>query len=1025
MSDMKHAIVYVADIHYRPEAPEGASSIIKVLLDDVKEQIVRLSEHKFFIAFAGDIAQAGSQPGVYDSFAREVDSRLSEMGLARDARLVVPGNHDLDRDLVAGFLQEYKDIHEERSKTEPAFNDFMSTSNELHAKFDNYAKFLACFAEHNDELCRTGWGRQIADDISVYCLNSALCSFGGLEKINDEGQLAIYTRGLVDWCNNKPTNNNILLLHHPLDHLNTWSRTELQILIEKHFTICLCGHNHRPEVYHQKIPQNAMICTSPPLFCGKEATLAYSILLLEDGQPTSLVYREYSGGKFFPGASISKTNDGVVKLGTDYVRYLREIESTLQSALNSFKGQPNVFVEPTISESRAFSDAPNLLNDIIESPRDALIVAPPQFGLTCLSLYMRLQAYRQKKFWIYIDGAHVKARKIQRFIENEVQHYEKSTADLECIMVDGWDPDVQDHSNMLQQIHDAHPDVPVLLFTNDKAFLESTYDLSKVDRTFEVLHLQALNRLAMRQLVSEYTRSKPVGNEDDLHAHMAIHMEAINIHRTPLNCLTLLRVLDSSYSEKLLNKTKLMKAILFVLFTDYESFSHTSKSPGVDECTYALGRYCKHLVEQGERSFDSREFVTALKSICKEGLIPLDVDAMVNVLLENSILVQYGTDFEFKHRCWVFFFAANNMLHDDEFRSYILEQRRYVNFPEIIDFFAGIDGKRDDALRNLLADLKLLIKEVDSKIGIEGPFNPLSALLWNPSDEFIEETRRQIAEKVESSNLPPAIKDKQADKHYDSVAPYDQSIRKFLNEYSVTSLLCSICALSRALRNSTFVKPELKLEVSEVILNGWEEISKILFWLTPLLAKDGKALHDGLHVVLADGFSKDLNKRFCEILAANPENIVGRLKDDLVSNNVGLLLTEQLTKNESYLQKHFVALFLIAVRPDGWFQPLLEHLNRLHPRSFYLGNLLTALEHEVKLGFLKGRDEALLKRLVGAVLAKRSYMPKKSVKQSRKPIPSHSLLCDSNKLHLDKLLSKHRPTPAGAFRSKNSGDGPR
>lgn len=1005
MSNMKHAIVHVADIHYRPEAPEGASSIMKALLIDLKEQIERLSEYKFFIAFTGDIAQAGGQPGVYDTFAQGIDLRLSEMGLARDTRIVVPGNHDLDRDLVDGFLQEYRDIHKKSSITETAFNDFMSTPNELHAKFDNYAAFLASFAEHDDELCRTGWGRQIADDVSVYCLNSALCSFGGLDDINDEGQLAIYTRGLVDWCNNKTTTNNILLLHHPLDHLNTWSRVELETIIEKHFTICLCGHNHRPEVYHRRIPESGLICTAPPLFCGKDTTLAYSILLLEDGQPTSLVYREYSGGQFLPGTRISKTDDGVVKLGTAYVRYLREMEASLQAALNSFKGQPNVFVEPTIAESREFNDAPNLLRNTIESPRDTMIVAPPQFGLTCLSLYMRLEAYRQKKFWIYIDGTHMKARNIQKFIQMEAQHYDKDATDVECIMIDGWDSNVQDHRNMLQQIHEAHPDVPILLYTIDRAFLETTYTLSKVDRTFGVLHLQALRRNAMRQLVSGYNSSKQVVNEDDLHAQIATHMEAINIHRTPLNCLTLLRVLDSNYSEKLLNKTKLMKAILFVLFTDYESFSHASKSIDVDECTFVLGCYCKQLVVQGTRSFDSRKFVEAIKTICKDRLISLDVDTMVSVLLENNILVQYDSYFEFKHRCWIFFFAANYMLHDDEFMSYILEQQRYVNFPEIIDFLAGIDGKQEDALKALLTDLKRLIEEVDTKIGIEGTFNPLSTLLWNPSGEFVEKTRRQIAEKVESSNLPAAIKDKQADEHYDSAAPYDQSISRFLNEYSVVSLNHSIRAVSRALRNSALVKPELKLEVAEVILNGWEQISKVFFWLSPLLAREGKAVHGGYYVVLSDGFSENISERFRQILVSNPANVVGRLKDDLASNKVGLLLNEQLITNESHLQKHFVAMFLITVRPEGWFNPLLDHLNRLHPRSFYLGNLLTVLEHEVRLGFLKGRDEAMLKQLVGAVLAKRRCLPKSSARQ-RKPIPASSLLCDNNKLPIDKLLAK-------------------
>ena len=35
MKNINHAIIHVADIHYRKDAPEGASSIIKAFLKDL------------------------------------------------------------------------------------------------------------------------------------------------------------------------------------------------------------------------------------------------------------------------------------------------------------------------------------------------------------------------------------------------------------------------------------------------------------------------------------------------------------------------------------------------------------------------------------------------------------------------------------------------------------------------------------------------------------------------------------------------------------------------------------------------------------------------------------------------------------------------------------------------------------------------------------------------------------------------------------------------------------------------------
>jgi hypothetical protein len=293
---------------------------------------------------------------------------------------------------------------------------------------------------------------------------------------------------------------------------------------------------------------------------------------------------------------------------------------------------------------------------------------------------------------------------------------------------------------------------------------------------------------------------------------------------------------------------------------------------------------------QGTRSFDASTFVSKLNDICKTKSIVLNVKAMLDVFLENCILVPCGSEYEFRHRYWVFYFAAEWMNHDEEFRQFVLKNRNYVNYPEIIEFYSGIDGKRADAIGALLSDLTSLIDQVDSKIGIKGSFDPLSPLLWNPTDEYIQKAKSQIAERVESSNLPADIKDKHADTNYQSAAPYDQSIRKFLNDYLVLSLLHSIKAASQALRNSPFVDVELKREVTSAILRGWEEISKVVFWLSPLLATEGRAVHDGFALRLAEGFSSDLDQRFKEIIISNPHNIVSMLGGDLASKKIGPLL---------------------------------------------------------------------------------------------------------------------------------------
>lgn len=460
-------------------------------------------------------------------------------------------------------------------------------------------------------------------------------------------------------------------------------------------------------------------------------------------------------------------------------RHLQEMELKLQNALEAFKGQPTVFLEPKLSKTREFNDEPNELHQLMETPSDTLIIAPPEFGLTCLGLHLQVEAFKKGIFWLYVDAEQTKGRKIIDLIDEELMHYDQAITDLKCIVLDSWNAGNLDHLTIVKNIASKCPDLPLIVLAEDSVLLDASGNLSKLKREFVLLHLQALSKGSMRQLVANYNANKHIGTEDILLSSLAAHLESINIHRTPLNCYTLLRVLDGSYNEKLLNKSKLLKAILFVLFTDHNSFSFLSNKPEVEECTFVLGCFCKELVKESRLWFDSATLASKLHEISKSQGLVLNIEAMLDVLIENKILTRHGNQMAFRHRYWIFYFAAEWMRHDEEFRQFILKDRNYVNYPEIIEFYAGIDGKRTDAMETLLKDITELTNEVEKKIGIERSFDPLSPLLWNPSDEFIKRARTQIDAKVGTSNLPASIKDKISDTHYESAAPYDQGINKF------------------------------------------------------------------------------------------------------------------------------------------------------------------------------------------------------------------------------------------------------
>ena len=345
--------------------------------------------------------------------------------------------------------------------------------------------------------------------------------------------------------------------------------------------------------------------------------------------------------------------------------FTSRLETDLRHALRAYKGQPEVFIEPKLSKSRDVTDEENLLEDLISNPENSIIAAPPQFGLTCLSFHMRLEAFKRGEFWIYIDAQHIKTRNALKYIDQQLDSFEKKAAEIKCIIIDGWIHSDPEHRKLVKRINHEHKNAKFILATSCNGLSVPRPELEITTGEFQTLHLQALCTHSMRKIVEGYLPAEQAEVQEQLLGEISTHLKSINIHRTPLNCLTLLRVNGSNFNEKLLNKTKLMKAIMFVLFTDSDSFSYLDKRPDVDECTYVFAKFCKGLVTTRSLSFKIIDFRKQLKKTCDEDLIGLDVDLMIETLVDNCILLKLGDYYEFKHRYWIYYFAAECMFHDD------------------------------------------------------------------------------------------------------------------------------------------------------------------------------------------------------------------------------------------------------------------------------------------------------------------------------------------------------------------------
>ncbi|MBK8806955.1 MAG: hypothetical protein IPO21_10050 [Bacteroidales bacterium] len=574
---------------------------------------------------------------------------------------------------------------------------------------------------------------------------------------------------------------------------------------------------------------------------------------------------------------------------------------------------------------------------------------------------------------LYLDSHKTKSQNIHNVVVRETETLGLKISDIKAIIIDSWNSYELDSFKKLKNLSDSYKNIPIIVMhtIEDAKFLKEPNDI-KIERHFKHLFLLALPRTQIRKVVAEYNKVKEIGIEDNLLTKVVSDLDVLNIHRTPMNCLTLLKVAEKYFDESPINRTDMIEKVLFVLF-NMDGIPRYKSKPDLKDCEYVLGRYCENMMRTDKYCFSRDSFVNELKTFCKEKLIDLEVEVVLDVLVLNHIIVKQEFEYCFRSSFWVYYFAAKRMHNDKDFADYIFSSKKYISCPEIIEFYTGIDRNKIDALEILTKDIKETANIVNSKVRLTGEMNIFSQIRWQPTEEQIQNAQNQLSENVLSSGLPDEIKDQHADRTYNQIRPYNQSIQAFFEEYSLHNLMQNIRASSRALRNSDYVNPEAKREIFNQILQSWEQISNVLLALTPILADKGRAGFDGHSFTLQGDFGDTFEKRLNRIIQVNMTNVVGFFKDDIYSSKIAPLLYEHFANSTNPNSKHKIALLLVFCRPREWRKHIHEYIVNLNKNSFFLYDIHNILIAKYNFDFTTEEERREISLLAKVCFAKHEF----------------------------------------------------
>lgn len=281
------------------------------------------------------------------------------------------------------------------------------------------------------------------------------------------------------------------------------------------------------------------------------------------------------------------------------------------------------------------------------------------------------------------------------------------------------------NSRVLKELKTSFPHVPVVILQNidDSRLIADAIEFgSEIGEAFETLYLWALTKSRIRELVFAYVQGMDDLDEALVTKKVTDDIDALNIHRTPLNCLELvsqplqpsakpavsrvmkpllmiLKLAEQVFDESPVNRTEMIGRVLTLLFFQFDKIPRYATRPDLKDCEYALGYFCEWLLRSGRTGFSKGEFYEKVQEYCKKQLVNLEVDVLFVFLATENIFVRRGLEFEFRFSYWLYFFAAHRMHHDPSFAEFVLNDGRYSAYPELIDSFMPVST--EDVLMQL------------------------------------------------------------------------------------------------------------------------------------------------------------------------------------------------------------------------------------------------------------------------------------------------------------------------------------
>jgi predicted phosphohydrolase len=243
-------ILHLSDIHFSTKFDDEKivhGDVRDHLLSDLRDEMVPRLGNIDMVLIAGDVAFSGKR-AEYEEAAKWLEDVTSLCGCKRTDVLMVPGNHDVDRDRV---LAATKLIHRRlRTCSTPEANQELvelaaQNDGSLTDKLTDYQAFASAYGCHFENPSRPQWDRSfsLANDLQVKFVG--LTTVQVCDRDDQKGGLLLGRHQYI--IERKPRVEVIVVMHHPPEWIK--DRQEACQYLDSRARVHIFGHEHLQEIH--------------------------------------------------------------------------------------------------------------------------------------------------------------------------------------------------------------------------------------------------------------------------------------------------------------------------------------------------------------------------------------------------------------------------------------------------------------------------------------------------------------------------------------------------------------------------------------------------------------------------------------------------------------------------------------------------------------------------------------------------------------------------------------------------------